>query len=290
MEKTKIGCLFNDIKLLQYLCDSNYFEIIEISDLLSINKIPSVVAIFYKDGNHINDEIMEFYNFFNINMIKVIGTYNYKFVINERETTDLKDLNKMLVTNYNQDNLYYTLSSLNEIIEKKEKCYYGHYLRTAFLVKKFCHFLTLSEKEINNIYLASLLHDIGKIVVPQEIISKSEKLSPEEYEQIKIHSKIIDYFIPYNDIVKDIILHHHERLDGSGYPDHLCKEEICLGAKILGIIDSFDAMTSQRVYNKVMNKKEALRELKQCSISKDKQGKGILYDAELVNKFIDFMS
>lgn len=289
MEKIKIGCLFNDIKLLNYLASSNFFEITEINNLLSINKISDVVAIFYKDTNHIKEEILEFYDFFNINMIEVKGSLNYSFKIDDKEIDDLDSLVKILRKNYNKDNLYYTLSSINEIVEKREKCYYGHYLRTALLAKNFCKYLKLSENDINNIYVGALLHDIGKIVVPIDIIAKEGKLSNEEYEQIKIHSKIIDYFIPYNGKVKDIILHHHERLDGSGYPDHLCGNKISLGAQILGIIDSYDAMTSQRVYNRIMSKEDALKELKNCTNS-EKDGKGVLYDKELVNKFINFMN
>jgi HD-GYP domain len=110
--------------------------------------------------------------------------------------------------------------------------------------------LKLDPKEMFLLTSAALLHDIGKTIVPKEILTSPNRLSKEEFEIIKLHTVILDNIIENRlSDVKHIIRHHHEKFDGTGYPDGLKGEEIPLLSRVITVADSFDAMTSQRVYN-----------------------------------------
>ena len=178
---------------------------------------------------------------------------------------------------------------LNIKIEKGYEENVGHALRVALFSKIIAEGIGLEKSQIKDIYYAALFHDIGKSLVPEEILSKREKLSDYEYELIKSHTvlaaKVLDDFFPKN--ILEMIMSHHERCDGSGYPDGIVLKN--LGAKIISIADSYDAMTSDRVYgnNKDINK--ALEELRLCTIAKELGGKGVLFDKELVNIFIELI-
>ena len=174
---------------------------------------------------------------------------------------------------------------INNNIEILEEGNIGHVLRVGNNVKKLCEQLQMSRKQIKKIYIAALFHDIGKYKIPKEIVSKKQRLSREEYEIMKKHSnysyEMLKDFLPKD--ILEMIKSHHERCDKSGYPEGIIPN---VGAKIIGIVDSFDAMVSNRVYVKRKTVKEALNELLLCGISKDHGGKGYLYDRKIVTKFI----
>lgn len=146
----------------------------------------------------------------------------------------------------------------------------------------------LSEKDVLNIALAAPLHDIGKIVVSDSILLKPGKLTPEEFEAIKMHTtegqKIIDSTMDgieredFLSIARDIALSHHEKWDGSGYPNGLSGESISLPARIMTISDVFDALVNDRCYKKAVSVEEAFEILR--------QGKGSHFDPYLVDLFI----
>lgn len=122
------------------------------------------------------------------------------------------------------------------------------------------------------------MHDIGKLTIPTEILNKGGKLSENEYKLVKEHSrygyeiiKRVEYFIP----IADIVLQHHERLDGSGYPLGLKDDEILLEARVIAVCDVFEAMTSHRPYRPAFKVEEVLKELK--------EKKNILYDPKVVD-------
>lgn len=127
--------------------------------------------------------------------------------------------------------------------------------------------------------MGALFHDIGKINIPDEVLKKPGKLTPEEFEYVKWHP--IDGAEMVNGTflegVADIIRQHHERIDGSGYPDGLKGDQILIEAKIIAVVDSFDAMTSKRSYRNAFTREKALEELKSLA--------GIKYDAKLVEIF-----
>jgi len=110
--------------------------------------------------------------------------------------------------------------------------------------------LDLKPVDMIRLINAALLHDIGKTVIPKQIISSPNKLTKDEYEIIKLHTTLLNHLVP-NELadLKDIIRHHHEKYDGTGYPDGLKGQAIPFISRIITVIDSFDAMTSQRLYN-----------------------------------------
>src|SRR5262249_56027490 len=113
----------------------------------------------------------------------------------------------------------------------------------------------LSEPEVQGIKTAALLHDIGKLAVPEHILSKPGPLTEEEFQKIRIHPQVgaeIIATVPFPYPVAPLILSHHERWDGSGYPHGLRGEQIPLGARILSAVDYYDAVTSERPYHKTL--------------------------------------
>lgn len=144
---------------------------------------------------------------------------------------------------------------------------------------KIAKILGLSSERLENIVFASLCHDVGKVFVPNEILNKPGKLTEEEFNLIKKHpidgAKMAQGTFMGN--LDKIIVQHHERIDGTGYPYGLKGDEILLEAKIIALADSFDAMTSDRSYRKAMDVEVAFKELKSLS--------GIHYDEKVVEAF-----
>ena len=171
-----------------------------------------------------------------------------------------------------------SIETMSKIIEVKDPYTAGHQQKVSQLTTAIAKELNFSPDKVEGIRIASLIHDIGKISVPTEILSKTTTLSDIEFSLIKGHSqagsdilKAIDFSYP----VAQIVLQHHERLDGTGYPNNLKGDEILLEAKIIGVADVVGAMLSQRPYRSAHSMEEVLEE-----ISKNK---GILYDPKIVD-------
>ena len=144
--------------------------------------------------------------------------------------------------------------------------------------------INLSDRELEILKHGSILHDIGKLGIPDNVLLKANKLDDEEYNLIKKHPEKGETFISNLEFLQyclPIIRNHHERLDGSGYPDGLKGDEIPQLVKIVTIADSYDAMTTQRAYKEPFNKKEAINELIRCKESQ--------FDPYLVDKFIELI-
>ena len=170
------------------------------------------------------------------------------------------------------------IDTMSRIIEAKDPYTSGHQHRVCQLAVPLAQELKLSKDKIEGIRIASLIHDIGKIGLPTEFLSKPTKLTDIEFSLIKGHSQIgydilksIDFSYP----IAKIVLQHHERSNGSGYPNNLKGDEILLEAKIIGVADIVEAMSSHRPYRPALGIDKALEE-----ISKNK---GILYDPEVVD-------
>ena len=177
---------------------------------------------------------------------------------------------------YTQRNLSKTLNELSATeagliksfvssLEAKDVYTKGHAEHVAIYSKKIAEVIGLNSSEQNMMYNAGLLHDIGKIGIPDSILSKPGKLTEHEYNIVKFHpvfSYEIVKSIPKFKNIANCIRHHHEKLDGSGYPDGLKDEQIELGARILAIADIFDALTTKRPYRKNMTAHEAISILK----------------------------
>lgn len=171
-------------------------------------------------------------------------------------------------------------STLIRIQEARFKEASRHSQRVAFYALMLSKELGMSGKEQKHIYLAGLLHDIGKLGIPDSCLFKPGKLTGEEWREIKKHpvfSYEILSAIPEMENISVMALYHHERYDGKGYPEGLRGEAIPLGARLLAVADSFDAMTSYRVYRPQMSFQMAIEELCRCA--------GTQFDPRFVEAF-----
>jgi len=158
-----------------------------------------------------------------------------------------------------------TIEALSLAIEAKDHNTHDHLKRVQTYALQIGRDLGLDEAELNAIRAAAMLHDIGKLAVPEQILSKPGRLTPEEFEKMKIHpvvgAEILDRVqFPYP--VVPIVRSHHEKWDGTGYPDSLVGEGIPIGARILSVVDCFDALTSERPYRRAMSPEEAMMHLR----------------------------
>jgi len=160
------------------------------------------------------------------------------------------------------------IESFLKVIDSKDHYTEGHCKRVAYYTYHLSNRLGLTRAKTEKFVNVAKIHDIGKIYVNDDVLKSSDKLSWEEYEEIKRHSEYGYKLLKDIDILKEelkVILHHHEKWDGSGYPDGLEGEDIPVGARLLNITDSFDVMTTGRKYKPAMNKAETIQELKDCS-------------------------
>ncbi len=172
---------------------------------------------------------------------------------------------------------YSIVSVLSDMLNLKDPYTQFHEKNVAKLALEIAERMDLDEFTIESIRVASMVHDIGKINIPTEILSKPGKLSDIEFEMIKKHPEVAYEILRKVDLpwpVADIVYQHHERLDGSGYPRHLKSDEILLEAKIIMVADVVEAMSSHRPYRAALGFEAAIEEIKKNA--------GVLYDAEIV--------
>ncbi len=158
-----------------------------------------------------------------------------------------------------------TIEALSLAIEAKDHNTHDHLKRVQTYAIQIGKDLSLDEPQLNAIRAAAMLHDIGKLAVPEQILSKPGRLTPEEFEKLKIHpvvgAEILDRVqFPYP--VVPIVRSHHEKWNGTGYPDGLSGEAIPIGARILSVVDCFDALTSERPYRRAISTDEAMAVLR----------------------------
>ena len=174
--------------------------------------------------------------------------------------------------------VYQIMDAVLKVFQLKDPYTAAHQKKVALLSSAIAKEMNLSEGQIESIYIAAMIHDIGKISVPSEILSKPDAINEAEYTLIKNHPEIA--FETLKDIespwqTTKIIIQHHERLDGSGYPLGLIGEDIILEAKILGVADVIEAMSSHRPYRPSLGIDQALEEIV--------KNKGKLYDPKVVD-------
>jgi HD-GYP domain-containing protein (c-di-GMP phosphodiesterase class II) len=175
--------------------------------------------------------------------------------------------------------------ALANSIDAKDTYTMGHSERVAKYSVEIGKKMGLPEEEIKNLYIGALLHDIGKIGIPEAIINKTDRLTNEEYQEIKTHPSRGAMIIEPAKFLKEkvpLIKYHHERFDGKGYPEGLKGEEIPLLARIICCADSFDAMTSKRAYRDTMPLEFAKKELIRCSETQ--------FDPRIVNAFLEVIA
>jgi putative nucleotidyltransferase with HDIG domain len=161
-----------------------------------------------------------------------------------------------------------TIAALSRTMEAKDDYTSGHTERVAGIAVALAERLGYSGSELEAIETGALLHDIGKVGVPEAILNKRARLDPEEWELVKKHPEISDYILSEVDlpaIVRQIARSSHERMDGNGYPDGLVGTEIPLPARIVSVADTWDALTSDRPYRSAFPPQTALDEVRSCT-------------------------
>lgn len=276
--ETRQSLLINDLAV-----DSNLYLEASIGalDLHSIVAIPLIYSQNHLVRNRTDEDLMGILYVdsqaarrrFKEEDLDLLRAFSYQASIsieNAQMHLDLRESYVALVT------------SLAEAVELKDRYTRGH----SELVSRFGiaigEKLSLTEKELEDLLRGGLLHDVGKIGIDESILNKPDKLTPEEFEQIKLHpaygAQILQP-IPYMANVMDMVLHHHERIDGKGYPDGLAGDGIKLGARIIAIADVFEALTAKRSYRKALTPKEVVKVLEEDAGSK--------LDPELVRVFLN---
>jgi HD-GYP domain-containing protein (c-di-GMP phosphodiesterase class II) len=161
-----------------------------------------------------------------------------------------------------------TISTLAATVDAKDPHSCGHSQRVMEYTLMAADYFSLSRDEVETLKNAAVLHDIGKIGVDCYILTKDTPLTPEEWEKIRQHSVIgasLLKEITSLEMASELVLHHHERFDGKGYPEGLKGEDIPLGARIIAIADAFDTMTTGRSYHSALTIDQALKELQDCA-------------------------
>ena len=176
------------------------------------------------------------------------------------------------------------IAAMSDALELRDEYTSAHQRNVSIISHKIASVLELNERQIEGVTLGALVHDIGKIGIPAEILNKMKPLNGAEYQLIKEHPsdganlfKNIDLPIP----LAEMIAQHHERLDGSGYPNQLKGDEICIEARIIAVADTFDAMASDRPYRFSPGRQAAIDELQ--------SNRNIKYDAYIVDRFLELL-
>jgi putative nucleotidyltransferase with HDIG domain len=178
-----------------------------------------------------------------------------------------------------------TIQAIAMTVEKRDPYTSGHQMRVAALTRAIAETLELPEDQIEGAYMAASIHDIGKISLPAEILTKPIQLTEIEISLIQAHSQAgydILKGIEFPWSIADIIIQHHERMDGSGYPGGLAGDSILIEARIIGVADVVETMSSHRPYRPSMGIEKALAEITQNS--------GTLYDAEVVTACLNIFN
>lgn len=251
-----------------------------------------VIILHNTTRDEIIDSInkIETYNFSFKNQYSNVGisldfSIKYNNNVNLSELFKRADANmyrkKILLGSSTRDN---NLLLLKKILSGKSIETIQHLERTSYLCQLFSKKLHLDHNQSNNLVLLSQLHDIGKTVIPDHILFKPSSLNEDEWAIMKTHS-LEGYNIllasPSLMSISNLVLHHHEKYDGTGYPNGLVGKEIPYLSRIMTIIDSYDAMISVRVYKKAMTKEDAIAELNRCS--------GTQFDPYLCELFIELI-
>ncbi len=238
-----------------------------VDKIVSLKDVESALIKNSLDVMHILTRIVKYLNFviviptiFTTAVVIVCFSVIAKNIRYMNETIEAKDAIKELSVE--------VMEALAHTIDAKDEYTKGHSIRVANYSKMIAEKMGLNEEQCENIYYMGLLHDLGKIGVPNEIINKPDKLTEEEYEIIKKHPgtgyNILSEMKSRPDLA--IGAHwHHERYDGTGYPDHKKGEEIPLEARIIAVADCYDAMTSNRSYRNYLDQERVKAELRNVS-------------------------
>ena len=259
-------------------CSSDEMKKVMIIIAEELKKKETHIAIFemyliHKDGREIPVEING----------KIIMDKNRNLIGFQGSTRDITERKRAEQDNEKamkklQTTLEKTVNALAAAVGKRDPYTASHQQRVTKLAIAIAREMDFSKEQIKGIRITGLLHDIGKISVPAEILGKPAKLTPAEFEIVKSHSQAgydILKSIEFPWSVADIVLQHHERINGSGYPQGLLDKDILIEAKILGVADVVEAMCSHRPYRSTLGVAKTLKHIL--------QNKGSLFDPEVVD-------
>ena len=280
LEVIKTDC-FDIIISDQKMPQLNGVEFFQRAEEISPESIKIMVTA-YSDADMLIDSInkAKIYRYikkpFSPDEINVIVTSAIEYI-------ELKEHNKSLVNDL-KDLFSGTINAIVEALDAKDSFTLGRSRRVTFYSLKIAEELKLSKHLVGELELAGLLHDIGMIGVNDEILYKTDKLTQEEYDEIKKHVahgiRILEDINQLKEVI-DIIRYHHEHYDGTGYPYGFKGEEIPLLSRIISITDAYDSMVSNRAYRKSLTTDEAVKVLKELS--------GIQFDPEITKIFIEIL-
>ena len=246
----------------------------------------NITAIFIKTYNKIDKsggKDME------IQLAIIILCFAAAYIVSKfyKRNTDLNLQNTQTIINQieqiNKMSLQ-TVTTIANIIDARDNYTKGHSTRVADYTALLAYKLGMNKNEIEDIHSIALLHDIGKLGIPDSILNKPGKLTNEEYQVMKNHTVIGGNILKDMSMLKDIDLgakYHHERYDGKGYPDGLKGEQIPYIARIISVADAFDAMTSDRVYRKHLDSIIVVNELE--------KGKGTQFDPVIADAMLSLI-
>lgn len=206
-------------------------------------------------------------------LVRVVERGIEKFNLISSKSTILTDLKELF---------YKTIKSISSALDAKDPYTHGHSLRVTLYSLILSNELGLDEAKLEEIETAGLLHDIGKIAIPQSILCKPGKLTDDEFKLMQLHPENSERLIVNIKKLKGIsswLKTHHERWDGRGYPCGLKGDAIPLSARIIALADTYDAMTSTRSYRKALSHEIAIEEIRNCS--------GTQFDPTMAEKFIE---
>ena len=197
-----------------------------------------------------------------------------------RHQEKIKELTAEIQKNYEG-----TIKALISAIDARDKYTAGHSHRASKYMAEFARFLNLDEELVEKLEIISYLHDVGKIGIAENILNKPSALTDEEYEEIKLHPFIGYKILQSVEFLKDhldVVLYHQERYDGTGYPAGLKNKEIPFAARMLAVVDAFDAMTSTRPFRQKMKVEAAIQELR--------ANMGKQFDPDLTESFLKMLA
>jgi len=219
------------------------------------------------------DNTKSFYTNDDLQLLKVFTSQTASAIENAKLYGQLQVMNQEIIR------------SLTQAVEAKDIYTRGHSYQVANYATQLGKRLGLTSGELSQLYYAGLVHDIGKIGIPDNILNKPDTLTPEEYSIMKRHPELgknILLQVKSLENILPIIYHHHEYVDGNGYPDKLRDSQIPFLAKLISLVDAFDALTSDRAYRYALSVPEAL------SIIQAKAGQQ--WDTELIEIWVDIVN
>lgn len=247
------------------------FTVYHAIPLVSKNQINGILEVYQKDAQPLSHDVMDF--------LESLATQAAIAIDVATLIEDLQSSNQELIAAYDS-----TIEGWSRALDLRDKETEGHTQRVTEMALHLARAVGMTEEELVHVYRGSLMHDIGKMGIPDSILLKPAPLTPEEIELMKMHPiyayhllKPIRFLHP----ALDIPYCHHERWDGSGYPRGLKGTQIPLAARIFAVVDVWDALVSDRPYSPRWQKEDALRYIKDYA--------GVYFDAEIVDIFIKMM-